>query len=72
MHGDLICKKVVRRKLGNVSHMFLRRRLKDDPSFPRPVRLTPHEKAKLFWSEQAINEWIEKRAALTAQEMGRA
>ncbi len=61
--GNLICKKRLQTKLGGVSTMFINRRLVDDPTFPKPIRLA---KRQLFWREDEVDAWIERRAALTA------
>lgn len=46
-----------RRLLGGVSRMFLYRRLRDDPSFPRPVRYAP--RGPRFWPKHELLAWIE-------------
>ena len=68
--GNLIPEKILRTRLGGVSHMWVRRRIKSDPTFPRFIRLAKRTK---FWREEEIAAWIDQRAALTAAEQsGRA
>ena len=49
----------VRQRYGGVSHMWLVRRLGDDPSFPRFVRLGRLR----FWDEAELERWERERAA---------
>ena len=65
---ELIPAKLVQRKLGNVSFMFIYRRLADDPSFPRPVVLGKRQR---FWNVAELDAWIETRRAAIAQDSGR-
>jgi predicted DNA-binding transcriptional regulator AlpA len=67
--GNLICEKVLRTRLGGVSHMWVRRRLQSDATFPRFIRLGKRQK---FWREDEIAAWVDQRARLTAQEGGAA
>jgi len=46
-----------RRLLGNVSHMFIYRRLKDDLTFPKPIRYA--ENGPMFFRKAEILDWIE-------------
>ncbi len=45
------------RLLGNVSTMFVRRRLRDDPTFPRPIQYA--KKGPRFWRRAELERWIE-------------
>ena len=49
----------VRQRYGGVSHMWLVRRLADDPSFPRFVRLGRLR----FWDQAELERWERERAA---------
>ncbi len=45
--------KQVQYRYGDVSHMWVERRLRDDPDFPRYVK-----RGRLrFWREAALDEW---------------
>lgn len=50
-----------RRLLGGVSRMFLYRRLRDDPSFPRPIRYAP--RGPRFWPKRELLAWIDAHRA---------
>ena len=65
---ELIPAKLVQRKLGGVSFMFIYRRLADDVTFPKPVVLAKRQR---FWRIADIDAWIESRAAATTQKNGR-
>ena len=54
----LITNADARRLLGNVSHMFIYRRLKDDPTFPKPIRYS--EGGRLFFRKAELLDWIEQ------------
>lgn len=43
----------VRRRYGNCSHMWVERRLKDDPDFPRPVYIA----GSRFWRLGHLASW---------------
>lgn len=43
----------VRQRYGNVSHMWIERRLKGDPSFPRPTYFGRQR----FWRVHELVEW---------------
>lgn len=45
----------------SVSTMWIPRRLKSDPTFPRPIKLG----ARNFWRIEAIEEWL-KRHEITS------
>lgn len=45
----------VRDICGGVSDMWLWRRLKDDPTFPRPVYVS----RRRYWREAEVREWWE-------------
>ena len=58
MNNDtLIVAAEVRRLLGNVSTMFVWRRLRDDSSFPRPIRYSKN--GPRFWRRTELERWIE-------------
>ena len=46
-----------RRLLGDVSRMFIWRRLRDDSSFPRPIRYV--ERGAVFFWKAELLDWIE-------------
>ena len=46
------------RLLGAVSKMFIWRRLRDDESFPRPIRYSPH--GPRYWLREEIIAWREE------------
>ena len=48
----------VRELCGGVSDMWLWRRLKDDPQFPRPVYIA----RRRFWREADVLAWLEAQA----------
>jgi len=48
----------LRNRYGGVSHMWIERRLADDPAFPKPVYFG----ARRFWPRAAIENW--ERAAV--------
>lgn len=58
-HSDdvLVPSSAVRKKLGNVSDMTLWRRLKYDPSFPRPKVMA----GRRYWWASTIDEYIERQ-----------
>jgi hypothetical protein len=43
----------LRRMFGGVSHMFVERRLKDDPTFPKPF----YVKNRRFWFLKELRAW---------------
>ena len=57
MADDLVTAPATRQVLGGVSAMFLWRRLRDDPSFPRPIRYV--ENGPRFWRRAELERWIE-------------
>ena len=46
-----------RRLLGDVSKMFIFRRLRDDQSFPRPIRYSKN--GPIFFRKAELLDWIE-------------
>ena len=44
----------VRAFFGNVSIMFIERRLADGPSFPKPIYIA----GKRYWEVEALEDWI--------------
>lgn len=46
-----------REYFGGVSHMWVLRRLEDDASFPRPVRIANRR----FWRLAELRAWIAKQ-----------
>jgi predicted DNA-binding transcriptional regulator AlpA len=52
----------VRELCGDVSDMWLWRRLDKDPTFPRPVYMGKRR----FWKEAEIIAWLEAQAERTA------
>lgn len=55
--NTLVTTIVARVILGDVSHMFIHRRLKDDPTFPKPIRYS--ERGHLYFWKAELVEWIE-------------
>ena len=51
--------KAVRQRYGNASHMFIERRLANDPAFPRPVFFGRMR----FWRLSDLEKWEEAQAA---------
>ena len=52
-HKRYLTAKQVRERYGDVSFMWIERRLKGDPDFPRYVK-----RGRLrFWDEDALDEW---------------
>jgi hypothetical protein len=49
----------VRSRYGNVSHMWVERRLKDDPNFPRPLYIAKRR----YWRLAELIAW--ERAVAT-------
>ena len=49
----------LRLRYGGVSHMWIERRLADDPEFPKPVYFG----ARRFWPVTAVERWERTRAA---------
>ena len=47
----------VRELCGGVSDMWLWRRLKEDPTFPRPVYIA----RRRFWREADVLQWLESQ-----------
>lgn len=43
----------VRKRYGDVSHMWVERRLADDPNFPRPIYIAKRR----FWRLGALIQW---------------
>jgi predicted DNA-binding transcriptional regulator AlpA len=48
----------VRHRYGGVSHMWIERRLLDDPDFPKPVYFG----RRRFWLLAALKTWERRRA----------
>ena len=57
MQNRLIKASQVRDLCGGVSDMWLWRRLKDDPTFPRPVYI----RKRRFWREANLLNWLDSR-----------
>ena len=57
MTDDLITTPAARRLLGNVSAMFIWRKSRADPTFPRPIRYSKN--GPRFWRRSEIERWIE-------------
>jgi hypothetical protein len=49
----------VRRRYGGRSHMWIVRRLADDPAFPRPVYIAKRR----YWRFADLVEWERKKAS---------
>ena len=49
----------VRNRYGGVSHMWIERRIADDPTFPKPVYLG----ARRYWHIEALEAWERAVAA---------
>jgi predicted DNA-binding transcriptional regulator AlpA len=49
----------LRRRYGNVSHMWVERRIKLDPAFPRPVKFGRLR----FWKLSELESWERSKAA---------
>ncbi|WP_445215739.1 hypothetical protein ACKWRH_25320 [Bradyrhizobium sp. Pa8] len=49
----------VRARYGGVSHMWVERRLKDDPDFPRPLYIAKRR----FWRLVELSAWERSVAA---------
>ena len=49
-----------------VSHMFVERRLKDDPTFPKPTRFGKGT-GRRYWRIDEIEKWERARAAAAKQ-----
>lgn len=54
---------MLRARWGNCSHMFIERRLKDDPAFPRPMKLGGS--SIRLWDEAEITAY--ERACVAAR-----
>ncbi len=63
MDDPLMNAAATRAELGNVSAMFLHRRLHDDPSFPRPIVFRP--RGPRYWRRSEIVGWIERHRRVT-------
>jgi len=48
----------VRRLCGDVSDMWLWRRLHGDPTFPKPT----HIKRRRFWREADVIDWLDRQS----------
>jgi hypothetical protein len=55
----------VRRRYGGASHMWVERRLKDDPDFPKPTYFS----GRRFWRLGDLIEWERKCAARPAKKV---
>jgi predicted DNA-binding transcriptional regulator AlpA len=63
-HFDLFLKtKQVRERYGGCSHMFIERRLANDPTFPRPIYFGRMR----FWKLSELEMWEKAQAALTGK-----
>lgn len=49
------------RRLTGLSETTVRKLRREDPSFPRPLRLTPGPTGHLRWIESEIIAWLESR-----------
>ena len=59
-HSDVFLKtKQLRERYGRCSHMFIERRLANDPTFPRPVFFGRIR----FWKLSELEMWEKARAA---------
>lgn len=56
---------VVKRRYGDVSHMWLERRLKNDAEFPRPTYIA----GRRYWRLGELIEWERKCAARPPQKV---
>ena len=54
----LITQSEARCLLGGVSHMFIYRRLKEDPSFPRPIQYALN--GPKFFKKLELERWIDR------------
>jgi predicted DNA-binding transcriptional regulator AlpA len=52
----------LRQLCGGVSDMWLWRRLRDDPTFPRPIYVNKRR----FWREADVVAWLEAQGKKTA------
>jgi predicted DNA-binding transcriptional regulator AlpA len=52
----------VRQLCGGVSDMWLHRRLRDDPTFPKPIYIG----RRRYWREADIIAWLEAQGKKTA------
>ena len=55
--NTLVTNAEARRLLGDVSHMFVYRRLKNDRTFPRPIRYS--DGGRLYFRKAELLDWIE-------------
>jgi hypothetical protein len=53
----------VRARYGGRSHMWIERRLKDDPTFPRPIYIAKRR----YWRLADLIAWERNKAALPAR-----
>ncbi|MGC0326213.1 putative DNA-binding transcriptional regulator AlpA [Bradyrhizobium sp. USDA 326] len=58
-HDPLIPTSQLRARYGGVSHMWVERRLKDDPDFPRPLYIAKRR----FWRLGELAAWERDVAA---------
>jgi predicted DNA-binding transcriptional regulator AlpA len=54
-----IATRQLRRRYGGVSHMWVERRMVDDPAFPKPVYFG----ARRFWAVAELEAWERATAA---------
>jgi predicted DNA-binding transcriptional regulator AlpA len=52
----------LRERYGGRSHMWIERRLQDDPTFPKPTKFGRLR----FWDEAALEKWERSHAAEAA------
>ena len=55
----------LRQRWGDCSHMFIERKLKDDPTFPRPYRLGEGARPHRMWSIDEISAYERSRVSRT-------
>jgi hypothetical protein len=53
-----IAARQVRQRYGNVSHMWIERRLETDPTFPKPIYIAKRR----FWDLEALERWERDKA----------
>ena len=52
----------LRERYGGRSHMFVERLIKNDPSFPRPIKIAPGTMSHRMWDEDALEAWERAKA----------
>jgi hypothetical protein len=56
----------LRARFGGVSHMWVERRLKDDPRFPQPIYIA----GRRFWRVADLHVWEKAQVARPRMAMG--